>query len=258
MAQHMHMLKRINLTNERRHMENSIYLALSKQVALKTNMDIVANNIANMNTSGFRGQNPVFDEYLSDPMHNEDELSFVIDYGQYQVTDQGPLTHTTNPLNVALNGPGFMAVQKEDGSIAYTRDGNFQKTADGTLVNLSGMPIMGQGGAITLPADATDIIIDENGIISDQDGPIGALQIVEFENVQELQPEGHNLYITESPTIPAENTEVRQGFVEGSNVNSVTEMTRMIEIMREFQSNSRLLENEHDRLKGAIKKLTEV
>ncbi len=239
-------------------MENSIYLGLSRQMVLKTNMDIVANNIANMNTSGFRGQNPVFEEYLSDPRYGDDELSFVYDYGQYQMTSPGPMRQTENPLNVALNGPGFMGVQMPGGEIGYTRDGNFQKSADGTLVNSSGWPVMGQGGPITIPASSTEISIDERGMISDQNGTIGQLQIVEFDNVQELEARGNNLYTTDGAFTTATKTTAQQGFLEGSNVNSVVEMTRMIEILRDFQTTQKLLDSEHDRLRSAIQKLTRV
>lgn len=239
-------------------MENSIYLGLSRQMVLKTNMDIVANNIANMNTSGYRGQNPIFEEYLSDPRYGDDELSFVYDYGQYQMTSQGSMQQTEDPFNVALNGPGFMGVQMPSGEVGYTRDGNFQKSADGTLINASGWPVMGQGGPITIPASSTEISIDERGIISDQNGTIGQLQIVEFENVQELEPTGNNIYITDSKPTAAQNTVVQQGFLEGSNVNSVVEMTRMIEILRDFQTTQKLLDSEHDRLRSAIQKLTRV
>ena len=239
-------------------MENSIYLGLSRQMVLQTNMDIVANNIANMNTSGFRGQNPVFEEFISDPRHADDPLSFVYDYGQYQMTTQGPFDQTGNPFNVALNGPGFMGVQMPDGETGYTRDGNLQKRADGTLVNSSGLPILGDGGPIVIPANALEISIDEKGVISDQNGPIAKLMIVEFENVQELNPAGNNLYISESDGTEAENTLAAQGFLEGSNVQPVVEMTRMVKILRDFQSTQRLLEGEHERLRGAIRTLTQV
>lgn len=237
-------------------MENSIYIGLSRQVVLQGNMAIVSNNIANMNTSGFRAQNMLFEEYLSDPRYGDDELSLVYDYGQYQNTDQGSMTQTGNDLNVALEGPGFIAVEMLGGETGYTRDGNFQRTAEGTLVNSSGRPILGNGGAITIPANAREIIIDEKGVISTQDGPIGQLQIVEFENVQELEPVGHNLYRTDGASRPATETAVSQGFLEGSNVNPITETTRMIEILREFQSLRRVLDGEHERLRDAIDKLT--
>ena len=128
-------------------MENSIYIGLSRQMALRTNMDIVANNIANMNTSGFRGQNPVFREYISDPVKGDDPLSFVSDYGQYQMSDPGPLTQTGNDLDVALVGKGFITVQRPDGSTGYTRDGSFHMRRDGTLVTSTDMPVMGGGSS---------------------------------------------------------------------------------------------------------------
>ncbi len=238
-------------------MENSIYIGLSRQIALRNNMSIVANNIANMNTTGFRGQNPIFKEYISDPRYNGDALSFVQDYGQYKKTAQGSIEQTDNPFNIALNGPGFMAIQAPDGSVGYTRDGNFQKDAQGTLVSSAGYPIMGQGGPITIPSNATEISIDEKGVISDQNGIIGQLQIVEFDNIQQLKPIGNNIYAYDGNTKNAEKTVVKQGFLEKSNVNPITEMTKMIEILRQYQSTQKLLEGEHERLRSAIRKLTQ-
>ena len=220
-------------------------------------MDIVANNIANMNTTGFRGQSPVFEEYLVNTRNSDDELSFVQDYGQYQTTKAGSIEQTGNPFHVALNGPGFMGVQTPDGGNGYTRDGNFQKNAEGMLVNSSGLPILGQGGPITIPSSSTEISIDERGVISNQNGTIGQLQIVEFENVQELEAIGNNIYISDGASKAAEKTMAKQGFLEKSNVNSITEMTRMIEILRDFQSTQKLLEGEHERLRSAIRKLTQ-
>lgn len=239
-------------------MENSIYLALSKQMVLQTNMDIVANNVANMNTAGYRGLNPVFEEFIADPRYGDDPLSFVYDKGQYENTDAGSLTQTGNPLDVALVGDGFMAVQTRDGGTGYTRDGGFRRNDVGMLVNAEGRAILGQGGPITLPDDATEIKIDQKGVISSQNGQIGQLQIVEFENVQELRAVGGNTYVTEAAPLPAANTVVEQGFIEGSNVQPVLEMTRMIQILREFQGTQKILETEHDRMRSAIQKLSEV
>lgn len=237
-------------------MENTIYLGLSRQIVLQTNLDIVANNIANVNTNGFRSQSPIFEEYLADPTGNGDPLSFVLDYGQYQNTAPGSITQTGNDMNVALNGPGFLAVQFPDGSTGYTRDGNFLKTADGTLVNSAGYALLGSGGPITIPADATEFVVDERGVVSDQNGQIARLKIVEFENLQNLKAKGNNAYSTTQPEQEASNTVVRQGYLEGSNVQPVTEITRMIKILRHFQSVQRMLEAEHDRQRSAIQKLT--
>ncbi len=239
-------------------MENSIYLGLSRQMVLQTSMDIVANNIANMSTSGFRAQNQVFEEYLSDPRYNEDPLSFVLDRGQYQNTTAGSIEQTGNPLNVAVNGPGFMGVQLPGGETGYTRDGNFYKSTEGILVSTAGYPIMGQGGPMTIPDDAKEIKIDENGVVSSENGTIGQIQVSEFENVHMLRPVGNNAYTTEDAPIPAENTKLAQGFIEGSNVNAVAETTDMIKILRDFQSTQRVLETEHERMRTAIQKLTQV
>ncbi|MFP4097251.1 MAG: flagellar basal-body rod protein FlgF [Alphaproteobacteria bacterium] len=237
-------------------MENSIYIGLSRQIALKTNLEIVANNIANMNTAGFRGQNPVFEEYISDPRYGDDPLSFVSNYGQYQMSDSGALQQTGNPLDVAVIGDGFISVQMPDGSTGYTRNGSFHMRSDGTLVTATDMPVMGDGGAIILPADAVEIKIDKNGIISDENGPIARLGLVEFANIQTLKPSGNNAYTSTEVGIEPQNSTVAQGFVEGSNVKPVVEMTRMIDILRNYQSTQNMLRSEHERMREAIQKLT--
>lgn len=237
-------------------MENSIYLGLSRQITLQTNLDIVANNIANVNTSGYRAQSPMFEEYLTDPRGNGDPLSFVLDYGQFSSTAPGPMTQTGNSFNVALNGPGFLTVQLPDGTLAYTRDGDFQKNQQGQLLTSSGYPVVGAGGPITVPSDSTEFVVDERGVISDQTGQIGRLNIVEFENLQSLKPTGGNAYTSKDQPIEAEKTTVAQGFLEGSNVQPVVETTRMIKILRQFQSVQRMLEAEHERQRTAIQRLT--
>lgn len=239
-------------------MENSIYLGLSRQMVLQTDMDIVSNNIANMNTSGYRAQNMLFKEYISHPRGGDEPLSFSYDYGEYKMTNPGSMEQTNNPLNVALNGPGFMAVQLPDGSTAYTRDGNFHRGADGTLLSSGNYPVLGQGGPITLPSDATEISIDEKGNISDQNGSFAQLQISEFNNVQDMKPQGNNAYTTKEQPIAAKKTVAWQGFLEGSNVVPVKEITKMIEILRNFQSTQNILDTENSRLRSAIQKLTQV
>lgn len=239
-------------------MENSIYLGLSRQIALQTNMDIIANNVANMNTSGYRAQNLLFDEYLSDPRGTDDALSFVIDQGQYEVTEPGPVSQTGSQLHVALDGPGFLGIQGPGGQIAYTRDGAFQVDANGTLVTTAGFPVADAGGAtITIPPTATEIKIDGLGFVSDQNGQLGQLNVAEFQNVQGLEPIGNNLYRTNEAAQLPNNTRVSQGQLEGSNVKPVIEMTRMIETLRSFQNVQNMLQTENERLLGAIDKLTQ-
>lgn len=238
-------------------MENSIYLALSKQTVARTNMDIIANNIANMNTSGYRGQNLLFDEYISDPRGADDELSFVTGAGQYKNTDPGPLSLTGNPLDAALVGPGFFGVQGPDNQLMYSRAGQFQVDVDGTLLNSAGFAMADEGGgSIVIPGGSTEIKIDENGFVSNQDGTVGRLKVVEFANEQDLKPVGNTLYETDQAELPADNTSVQQGQAEGSNVNAITEITKMLKTLRSYQSTQNILETENDRLRNAIQKLT--
>jgi len=238
-------------------MENTIYLGLSRQVTLNNNMQIIANNVANLNTPGYRGQNLLFHEFVSEPRGFDDPLSFVYDEGQYQDTASGSFSTTGNPLDIALAGPGFIGINGAGGQPTYTRDGNFQKSADGRLVTSSGAEVSGLGGgAITIPPDSTSVSIDEQGFVSNQNGILGQIKIVEFDNIQELEPLGSNQYRTDAPEVPAANTVVRQGQLEGSNVNAVLEMTRMIDTLRSFQSVHNLLNSENERLRDTIQQLT--
>lgn len=239
-------------------MENSIYLGLSRQLAIRSNMDVVANNIANMNTSGFRAQNLVFEEYISDPAGADDPLSFSTLRGQYDNTDPGSISITSDPLNIALEGPGFIGIQGPGGETAYTRDGTLRIDPSGILITQAGFPVAGEGGGnIVIPSDSVDIQISSDGAVSNQSGTIGTIQISEFENPQVLAPMGANLYSAEGAApIKATETTVLQGALEDSNVNGVVEMTRMIEISREYESLNNLLSDENDRLRNAIQTLT--
>lgn len=239
-------------------MENSIYLGLSRQMALQNNMDTIANNVANVNTPGFRGQNLLFHEFISDPAGSKlDPLSFVYDDGQYEVTAPGPVKTTGNPLDIALDGPGFIGVVAPSGKVAYTRAGNFQLGAGGILETSAGYPVSSTGGSsITIPADSTEINIDEKGGIHNQNGQVGQIKIAEFGDVKTLQALGHNLYLPSAPEQPATKTRVKQGVLEGSNVEPVIEMTRMIDTLRSFQNVQNVLQSENDRLRSAIRQLT--
>lgn len=239
-------------------MENSIYLGLSRQMVLQTNMDIVANNVANMSTPGFRGQNLVFEEYIADPRGSDDPLSFVYDESQYQLTEPGPVSFTENPLDIYLAGPGFMGVKGPGNETVYTRAGNLQIAPDGTLITSSGFTITDAGGGqITIPPDSAEISIDDRGFVSNQDGTLGQIMVTEFENLQELEPLGNNLYRTDARGGQAFNTTVKQGQLEGSNIKPVVEMTRMIDTLRSFQAVQQLMQTENERLSSAIERLSQ-
>lgn len=219
-------------------------------------MNIIANNVANMSTPGFRAQNLIFQEVIENPQYMKEDLSMVLDYGQYQNTDPGPIKMTGNSLDVALVGPGFMGIVTPEG-VQYTRAGNFGLAADGTLVNARGMPVASEGGGqITIPADADNIYIGQDGTISTDDGAVGKLMVVEFRSEQVLDPAGNGLYVNEEGGKPAEQTTVLQGKLEGSNVQPVVEMTRMIDVLREYQTVQNIMQSEHERQRTAIQRLS--
>lgn len=236
-------------------MENALYIGLSRESALMTSMQVISNNIANANTTGYRAQNPLFKEMVEKPGAKTDPLSFVMDYGQYDNTAPGPVQITGGTYDVALEGPGFFGVQTNDG-VQYTRGGNFTVNAAGELITASGYKVASAGGGgITIPENATDIRITENGDIASSEGVLGRIMIKEFNNPQTLTPQGSGLYKTDEPGMAASNTRAKQGVLEGANVQPVIEMTRMIEISRDYQSIQKFVQAEHDRQKGAIERL---
>lgn len=236
-------------------MENSIYVGLSGQVALEEKMALIANNVANINTPGYRGQNAVFKEFISDQRRMKEDVSLVYDIGQYEVTDPGPLKMTGNALDVALVGPGFMGVQTPQG-VHYTRAGNFTLNALGELVTARGQKVADQGGGtITVPADAKFISIDRKGVVSTDQGEVGTLMVAEFADYQKMEPTGNGLYKTDQPRTPAAGTKVVQGQLEGANVQAVVEMTRMIDVMREYQAVQNVMTSEHERQQRAIQRM---
>ena len=237
-------------------MENSLYVGLSSQVALEEKMSLIANNVANAATPGYRAQNPVFKEFISDQKRMKHDVSLVYDYGQYQVTDPGPIKMTGNPLDVALVGPGFLGVQTPEG-VQYTRAGNFSLNSLGELVTSRGYKVASQGGgSITVPDDAQFVTIDNKGVISTDKGQIGQLMVSEFKDYQKLDPAGNGLYKTDEAATPATETTVIQGKLEGSNVQAVLEMTRMIDVLREYQAVQNVMQNEHTRQRTAIQRMT--
>lgn len=235
-------------------MENPIYIALSRQDALRRQMDVVANNVANMNTSGFKGQRMLFLEYLEKPTR-QDRMSFVTDFGTLRNLGAGPLQVTDNPLDVALRGEGYFAVETINGP-RYTRAGNFQLNENKELVDQNGLPVLNdQDQRIVIPAGAVRITIQGDGTVETEEGPVARLKVVSFADQQRMLELGSGLYSTEQDEIPVEAPQITQGAIEGSNVQPVVEMTQMIEVMRAYQTTQRIIESEHERQRTAIRQL---
>ena len=228
-------------------MENTGYIALSRQMTLRRQMDVIANNMANMNTPAYKGQSMLFVEYLETSDSGE-KMSFVQDVALVRNLAEGQMTSTTNQLDVAISGDGYPR---------YTRNGVFQLNADGELVTSSGERVLGDGGnAITLPPNSSDITITRDGTVSTDQGPAGRLRLVRFDNEQALVKLANGLYDAEGQdALPAEDAEVMQGMVEGSNVQGIIELTRMIETVRQYSSAGKMVNDEHERQRRAIQSL---
>ena len=159
-------------------MESSLYVGLSRQIVLNNAMTMVANNVANVNTAGYRTQNPMFQEYISNERYDKNDLSMVYDMGQYDTTSPGTMQLTGNPYDVALNGPGFMSIQTPSGEMQYTRAGNFTVNNNSELVTSSGYKVTGPGGdAIAIPAGSREVKITEQGEVTADGNTVGRIGV---------------------------------------------------------------------------------
>jgi flagellar basal-body rod protein FlgF len=253
-------------------MENALLVGLSRQVALNRELEAVANNIANLNTTGFKADGTVFEEYLM-PVARENRfagpdsrVSFVSDRATWHDLSPGPLQHTGNPLDLAIDGNAFFAVQTTNGE-RYTRNGSFQINANGQLVTADGDQVLGDGGPIQFQSTDNKITVAEDGTIRVREGEKatvdaarGKLRLVSFANPGALQKDGSSRFRAPPNLQPQAATRVRvmQGAIEKSNVRAVVEMTRMIEITRTYTQIAAMLQQSSDLRRSAIEKLADV
>jgi flagellar basal-body rod protein FlgG len=245
-------------------MIRSLWIARTGLDTQQTQLDVIANNLANVSTNGFKRQRAVFQDLLYQTMRQPGAQSsqqtqvpagLQLGTGARPVSTahlftQGNLQKTDNSLDVAINGDGFFQVLLPDGTTAYTRDGSFQKDNQGQVVTADGYPLQ---PAITIPADARAISIGADGTVSVTQGntttQIGNLQVATFINPAGLQSIGQNLFLetaasgTPTPNTPGNNGAgaVNQGYVETSNVNVAEELVTMIQTQRAYELNSKVV-----------------
>ena len=236
-------------------MENPGYIALSRQMTLRREMQVIANNMANLNTPAYKGQKMLFVEYLETTDSGE-KMSFVQDIALVRNLAQGQMTTTENPLDLAISGEAYFEIETPTGP-RYTRNGGFKLNEEGELVTANGRPVLGEGGnPIALPPNSQDVTVTRDGAVSTDQGPAGRLRLVRFENEQALVKQADGLYDADGQAaLPAEEAEVLQGMIEGSNVQGILEMTRMIETVRSYSSAGRMMNDEHERQRRAIQSL---
>lgn len=240
-------------------MENAQLISLSRQIALRNQIDVVASNMSNINTTGYKAQRMVFEE-VTMPLAEatgfktgDRQLSYVQDYATSFNLLQGSVRLTGNDLDVAIDGDGWFAVEMPNGE-AYTRDGSFKLDNTGKLVTSLGKAVLTEGGPITFTPEDGKIAISDDGTISTELGIRGKLKVVTFEVPQLAKAIGENLY-THDNAIPMRNGRVIQGGLEGSNVDSIIEVAHMIEITRAYESVSSMMEKTNELRQNAISKL---
>lgn len=246
-------------------MENALLIGLSRQVALRRELDVVANNLANLNTTGYKADGNIFQEFVTpvaratDFVGGDQRLSFVLDRATWHDHGAGPVEHTGNPLDVAIDGDAFLAVQTPRGE-RYTRNGALQINAAGELVTGSGDQVLGDGGPIQFQQNDRDVVIGRDGSIAVPDGIRGKLRLVSFARRDALQKDGSSTFSAPNGVQPAAatNSSVVQGAIERSNVRGVIEMTRMIEVTRSYSTVAALLQQQGDMRRSAIQQLAEV
>ncbi len=252
-------------------MENALLVGLSRQMALNHELDVVANNIANIDTTGYKADNALFGQYLMPRASDQSfagqdrRISYVQDRASWIDMSQGAIQRTGDPLDVAIDGKGYLVVQTARGQ-RYTRNGAFSINGVGQLVTSDGDQVLGQSGPITFQATDHDVIISPSGIItvregnSTADSQRGQLQIVSFDQPRLLQKDGGSTFMAPDAVNPKPapvGTTVVQGSIEKSNVNGVTEMSRLIEITRSYTDIANILQEQSDQRRNALSQLSQ-
>ncbi|HLJ72879.1 MAG TPA: flagellar basal-body rod protein FlgF [Roseiarcus sp.] len=237
-------------------MQSGLYVSLSGQVALERRLETIANNIANMNTAGFRADGVSFSAELAKA--GEQQVAFASAGDTYITRGAGPLAKTDNPLDLAIQGDGWFGIQTPNG-IAYTRDGRMQMTETGALQTVNGYQVLDAGGApIGLDPNAGPPTISADGMITQDGKQISAVGLFSIPDDAKLTRTVNSGVIPDKPANPIldfTQNGVVQGSVEGSNVNPIMEMTKLITVTRNFDSLSAAMSQSESSLQDAIKTL---
>jgi flagellar basal-body rod protein FlgF len=237
-------------------MENATLIALSAQNGLRRRLEVVANNVANVNTVGFKRERLMMTPFVP-PMGSDGAVRggrpvFVRDLATIADQAAGHLQATGNLLDLGLRGDGYFVVDAPGGN-RYSRDGHFRTDEQGQLVTGDGNPVLGEGGQpIVLPQSYRDIGVTRDGTVSADGAVVGKLQIVRFANPASLRAEGGSLWRSEAPPIPVERAEVVQGMLESSNVQSVIEIEHLIRVHRAYEQAKKLVDSEDERMKKML------
>jgi len=240
-------------------MDNAMLIGLSRQLTLRREMDITANNIANINTDGFKAERVMLESRETRRARHEDgppQVQFVGEWAMARDFNQGALTSTGRPLDLALDGPGFFVLETQAGD-RFTRDGRFTLNAQGELTASDGARVLDEGGApIVLDPNAGPVQFGTDGVLIQNGNPGARLALAVFEAPGQLSKIGDNRYAApEDAARLDERPVVRQGFSESSNVRAILEMSRMMEVSRAYQSVTRMIRDADELSRKAIERL---
>lgn len=234
-------------------MDNTHYTNLTRQSGLLREMTTIANNISNASTSGFRKEGVVFSEFIHAMPKDEPSLSMGFANGRSINLQQGALTQTGGTFDFAIEGDGFFMLEGVDGPV-LTRAGAFTPSAEGELTNMDGLRLLDAGGApIFVPPDAKTVSLASDGTLSADGRPVTQIGLFTPLDRSDLQHQQGVLFTAPGGTQPVlEGTSILQGFVEGSNVNPVQEITRMIEVQRSYELGQSFMEKEDERIRAVL------
>ena len=247
-------------------MDNALYVGLSKQMILRRELEVAANNMANVDTTGFKAEALIVEDNPVTPTHapmGSTPIQFAIDKGLARDFGQGSLQQTGAPLDMAIEGQGFFQVSTAAGS-RYTRDGRFATDAQGQLVTQQGDPVMDAGGsAITLNSQGGPPQIGRDGTITQsvpgqpQSIVVGKVGVFRFDNLSDLSKQGDGLYsnTTNAQPTAAPDARIHQGMLEGSNVQPILQVTDLIRISRAYDAVTQMVNNNADLSRSSIQRL---
>ena len=249
-----------NELNGKNQMETTAVIAASRQGALRRQLEIVANNLANMSTNGYKSSQMMFVEHVVKSKGGERLISPKLTYTRdiatrIDVTD-GAIETTGNPLDMAIRNDGFFVVRDAQNKEFYTRNGQFRLDTNRQIVNQQGYALLSSGGQpITLGPNDAEINVGRDGTISTENGQLGKLRIVRFENTQDLARTSASLFTSDTQPVDVASPDIIQGALEGSNVEPILEMAKMIELHRNYESAKSFIEREDERQKEMIRGL---
>ncbi len=235
-------------------MDNVGYIGLSRQSGLMRELNTVANNIANINTNGFRRESNVFAEHIKALQNGDPSLSISTLTRRYVDLSEGDIVKTSNPLDIAIEGDGFFVVETPQGE-RLTRDGALSLNAQNELISATGARVLDEsGGAIVIPPGSGDISVTSDGVINVGTQTVGRLGVVKADPAF-LVREGQNRFRAENGYEPASDARIRQFSLEGSNVSAVEELARLIEVQRTYELSKRFSDDDGERITRTVRAL---